>query len=81
MFISVGEYIKLVEREKETVNAAHTGKLRQTSGLSKSSEINEGWIIYTPRLLWEKCLCCLCVKLIEWAVLHGPFRRGKWTLV
>lgn len=53
------------------------GKLRQTSGLSKSSEINRGWIIYTPRPLWEKCLCSLCIEVIEWEVLYGPFGGKK----
>lgn len=82
LFISVGEYIKLAEREKGlAVNAAHAGRLRQTSGLSESSEINGGWIIYTPSLLWEKCFCSLCIKVIEWAVLYGPFRGGKWASV
>lgn len=63
------------------MNVAHTGKPRQTSGLPESSEINGGWIIYTPGLLWEKCLCSASIKVIGWAVLRGPFRAAEWTLV
>lgn len=82
-FVSMGEYIKLVEREKAARGgcSAHGGKPRQTSGLSESSEINGGWIIYTPRLLWEKCLCSPSIKGIGRPVLCGPFRAATCTLV
>lgn len=82
VFVSMGEYIKLVEREKEARGGCSThGKPRQTSGLSESSEINGGWIIYTPRLLWEKCLCSPSIKGIGRPILCGPFRTAKCTLV
>lgn len=79
MFISMGEYIKLVEREKEARSggSVHWEAETEPRGSRKSSEINGGWIIYTPRLLWEKCLCSLCIKVIEWPVLYGPFRGRK----
>lgn len=61
----MGEYIRwLSVRKKLALSTAHIGKLRQTSGLSDSSEINGGWIIYAPKQQWEKCLCSLCVKVM-----------------
>ena len=74
VFVSTGEYIKLVEREKEArcERCAHWEAETDLRALGKLRNQRRVDNLYIKTTVGK-----VCMKVIEWVLLSGPFMGGK----